>query len=50
MSEPEAAATEASGKHAGAAGTTQSLPPELERRLTAIESEGEAGSDFNAGS
>jgi len=50
MSKPEVAGAEASGKRAGAGaqGIAESLPPELDRRLAAIESGAEAGSDFDA--
>lgn len=52
MSEPRAPGAGPDGKRAaaGAQGAAQSLPPELERRLAAIESGAEAGSDFDAAS
>ena len=49
MSKPEAVG-DAPGKRAaaGAPGSAEPLPPELDRRLAAIESGAEAGSDFDA--
>jgi hypothetical protein len=48
MSEPDTVGAAGGGQGARARSAAESLPPELERRLVAIEAGGEAGSDFDA--